>query len=79
MSFAFRPQGNCKKSDLYFLRKNGPGSIGKWNYHKRRWTDSSIHRIGGQLHYLGSHAPYPVRKKWKIVEQKFMNRYRKVM
>jgi len=79
MTLAFRPQGNSKKSNLYFLRKNGAGTVGKWNYHTRRPSDSFIMRVGGQLHYLGSHAPVNIRKKWRVAERKFYKRYHKVL
>jgi hypothetical protein len=79
MNLAFRPQGNSKRSNLYFSRKNGAGSVGKWNYHTRRVYGSFIMRVGGQLHYLGSHAPVNIRKKWRTVERKFYKRYHKVL
>lgn len=47
------------------------------NWHVRHWYDNFLSRCGSQLHYLADHAPYPLRKKWKPVFQKFIQHHRK--
>lgn len=41
--------------------------------------DNFIIRTFGRLHYLGSHAPAAVRKKWRIAERKFFQKHEKVL
>lgn len=72
MTTVFRPQswsGKFKLKDY----------VGKYHWYERRHCDNHILRVGGQLHYLCSHAPYPIRKKWKITGLKFFNRYKKLL
>lgn len=71
MTFKFRPSHACLKWKI----KNNP--VGDYNYVPRRHLKESIHRIAGQLHYLGSHSY--VTAKWKIAEKKFFNRYKKYL
>lgn len=75
MTKAFRPQHFNGK---FKLRE---GFVGKWHYRLRtRWEeDNHILRVFGQLHYLGSHAPKPINKKWRRVEKKFYERYKKYL
>jgi hypothetical protein len=58
------------------FRVKNPGP-GKYNFKPRVNIEKSINRIASRLHYLGSHSPAPISKKWKTAEKKFFNRYRK--
>jgi hypothetical protein len=47
---------------------------------KKNYTLSSFpraYKIGGHLHYLASHAPLSVRKKWKPAFRRFCQKYKK--
>jgi hypothetical protein len=73
MTRAFRPQSWNGKYKL----KNPRVSL--YNHHERRPCGSHILRVGGQLHYLASHAPRPIMQKWRGAWCKFYKRYHKVI
>lgn len=79
MSKAFRPGDWDGRYKIRFALREGPGRIGAYNWHNRSWCPNSIFRIGGRLHYLGSHAPLPIRRRWHKVELMYFNRYRKIL
>ena len=70
MTKAFRPQGWSGK---FRLREH----VGHYHWYERRLCTSHILRVGGQLHYLASHAPDAVGKKWRPAWDKFSKRYNK--
>lgn len=72
---AFRPLVFSARVKLSYHRRGD--WTGKYHMWHRFKSQISKFRIGAQLHYLGSHAPDPIRKKWRIVEKRFMNRYKK--
>jgi hypothetical protein len=81
MNKAFRPQGTNKAFALKYRRSTGH-SINEYNWRPRElWIRNidrnRIHliRMFRRLHYLGSHAPLPIRKQWHNAEQQFINRY----
>ncbi len=77
----FRPQDYNKRWAIKHFRQTGH-TMGEYNWQGRtryyrdcdRNKEHQI-RVHAQLHYLGSHAPAPIRVKWRKVEQQFMNRY----
>lgn len=74
----FRPQGF---NGRFVIRERRRGnSVAKYHWQTRiRWyRDSDRHRkhllrVFEQLHYLGSHAPAPIRKRWHDTEMRFIN------
>jgi hypothetical protein len=70
MTKKFRPQEFSK----VFKLKNNP--IGQWHWHEHRHLSTHFERMAAQLHYLSSHAPAPIRKKWAHVWKKFEQKYR---
>jgi hypothetical protein len=73
----FRPQ---QVSKLYILRERRiSGRVSTYNWQTRiNWIPAgltynrlSIRRRWYQLHYLGSHSPTPIMKKWKNAESLF--------
>lgn len=71
MTKAFRPQAWSGRYKLKYPR------VGLYHWMPRRRGGSHIHRVAGVLHYLASHAPSAVSKKWQPAWVKFSNRYRK--
>lgn len=71
MTTAFRPQSWSGKYKLKYPR------VGLYHWNPRRSFNEHIYRVGGQLHYLGHHAPLNVQKKWRVAAKKFEQRYRK--
>jgi hypothetical protein len=43
----------------------------------RRFSIDSLQRIGGELHHLGCHAPYVIRRRWHPVWNQFLKRHMK--
>ena len=81
MNRVFRPQELNKSFAIKHFRKTGH-SVGEynWNGRGRYYRDCDLNhkhkiRVFAQLHYLGSHAPAPIRKRWRKVEQQFLNKY----
>ncbi len=77
----FRPQEFNKRWAIKHFRQTGH-TMGEYNWQSRtryyRDCDRNhkhLIRTFAQLHYLGSHAPAPIRAKWRKVEQQFMNKY----
>jgi hypothetical protein len=74
----FRPQEFNKRWALKHFRKTGH-TVGEYNWQGRtryyrdcdRNKEHQI-RVQAHLHYLGSHAPAPIRKRWHIVEQQYL-------
>jgi hypothetical protein len=76
----FRPQEFNKGWAIKHFRLTGE-SVGIFNWQSRvQWYRDSDRnrkhsiRVFGQLHYLGSHAPAPVRKRWHKIEMNFINK-----
>lgn len=53
--------------------------VGMWHWHIRRNCNDHKYRIIGRLHYLASHAPLNVAKKWTSTCRKLEKRYRKLI
>ena len=74
----FRPQSVSKKYQL--KRRIKLGIVDNYQWQSRiRWypvgwkiNHQTLGRIFGQLHYLGSHAPDPIRAKWHSREMLFL-------
>lgn len=77
VTFAYRPQGFNGSYRIKTFLRHGPGYLSPYKWHERTGCNVALFRIGGRIHYLASHAPINVRKRWTIVQQKFMQRYRK--
>jgi hypothetical protein len=74
----FRPQDISKKYILKQRLRFGRSDTYNWQT-RIRWypvgwklNHQTLGRIFGQLHYLGSHAPKPVRTKWYAREKLFL-------
>jgi hypothetical protein len=52
-------------------------NVGQWHWIPFRNYSTHFERISAHLHYLGEHAPKPVRKKWWPVWNRFYKRYHK--
>jgi hypothetical protein len=81
MKKVFRPQSMNPVFAIKYRRETGHG-VGEFNWQRRelwvRYVDRNrthLIRVFNRLHYLGGHAPLPVRKRWHTVEQQFINRY----
>lgn len=78
---AYRPGGYSKKYLLRANRTGEPVSHYKWHTRMHYGVDTlppnraTIARIFAQLHYLGSHSPNAISKKWRPVERQFYKRY----
>lgn len=80
MNKAFRPRATNKQFAIKYQRKTGH-TVGEWNWMSRtHWFKVGDQhrkhslRVFEQLHYLGSHAPLTIRKKWSIIERQFINK-----
>ena len=76
----FRPQQWAGKYRLRCAREKMFLGEYNWYVHSKASEDVELkHRvlgkIAGHLHYLASHAPEPVRKKWWNTYKRFMNRH----
>lgn len=74
----FRPQELNKRWAIRHYRQTGH-SVGEYNWQPRTmwYRDGDRNRkhqirVFAQLHYLGSHAPLTIRKKWRIIEQRYI-------
>lgn len=76
MNIKFRPQCFNPLSKI-----KSPYKVGRYNWIMRaEWTIAGyLHKVHSQLHYLSSHAPYPVRKKWSKIANKFEHRHHKIL
>lgn len=70
MTLKFRPQYKCIGKYRYRLES--------YNWCERRFIDSHIKRVGGQLHYLASHSPSAIAVKWQPVANRFFTKYKKL-
>lgn len=70
MTLAYRPQSWSGKFKLKH-------KVGQYHWYERYSHDTHVIRTGARLHYLASHAPYPIMKRWKKVANKFFKRYQK--
>ncbi len=78
MNNKFRPQDIPKA--YIFKQRLAFGRNESYNWQTRiRWyregdrNKKHLIRVFGQLHYLGSHAPLTIRKRWRIIEQRFLD------
>jgi hypothetical protein len=72
----FRP---IQFNPLFTLKS--PYKVGKYNWRKRTgWSiNGYLLKVHNQLHYKSSHAPYPVRKKWKKITDIFIKKHHKIL
>ncbi len=73
-NLVFRPQefnGRFKLSN----------PVGQYHYRPRlKWNlGNYLQHVLGVLHYRSSHAPNPVRKKWKLVANRFVIKHKKIV
>jgi hypothetical protein len=75
---AFRPHGFDKLAAMQYRRKTG-GSLAEFNWmsRSRYLRDCDVHRVHqirvfSQIHYLASHAPVPVRAKYRKIEELYL-------
>lgn len=80
----FRPQDYNKGRWLRWMRNN-QDQRGLYNWQnylsvkiQRKAKYTAIMQIGHHLHYLGCHAPKPVRKKWYPNWLRFIKHYPKL-
>ena len=71
----FRPQHYCPHNH----HKYGP--LGQFNYIKySSWTiDKYLNHVYSIIHYRAHHAPPNIQRKWKLLDRKFNNKYRKIL
>jgi len=80
MAIKFRPFLLSPKYRLKYWLQFGKHTNYNFIDRKKNYTLSSFpgaYKIGGQLHYLASHAPEPVQRKWKPAFRRFCQHYRK--
>jgi len=80
MSTKFRPFLLFPKYRLKYWLQFGKHVNYNFIDRKKNYTLSSfpgVYKIGGQLHYLASHAPEPVQRKWKSAFRRFCQKYKK--
>jgi len=53
------------------------GQVGSWHWIPFRHHATHFERMAAQLHYLGEHAPKPIRQRWWHVWHRFYEKYHK--
>jgi transposase len=77
----YRPVDVSKKYRIRYRLETGRSESYNWHSHVRWYpagwkiNQQTLGRIFSRLHYLGCHAPSPVQKKWRIVYNRFEEKY----
>jgi hypothetical protein len=72
----FRPQDFIL---AYHLRSLKPR--GQYNWVPRvKWNNKNyLLKVWSMLHYRSSHAPKPIRQKWRIAAKKFLDKHERIL
>jgi hypothetical protein len=79
----FRPQDINKRYTISLRRKSYESSFASYNWQTRvKWYPAgyklnrrTISNQFSRLHYLGSHSPTPIQKKWQRAAKQFERRH----
>ena len=77
----YRPMDVSKKYRIRYRLETGRSESYNWRS-RVRWypagwmlNKQTLGRVFSRLHYLGCHAPKPIQQKWRIVYNRFEEKY----